>query len=430
MCATQQQVEVLQVSSLEDFAWPDEDPHSVPQKTRPRCAKDLDLIQRCIQPASLNIDKYLANARREGRSLEQQVLGILAHQKFQMNPAKKVREENAWLEAVGKAMAAKKPVEVVYPQFCVIPNAPKRYTNIGTAAGEDCTLEFFKHINAQVQTIYPPGVVFHALADASLYASAFQTHQTEVDAYYESLKSRIAELSAGRCVKLYDYSELLRTRCYPDYQRLYYTIGQEVWTGNIDELLPNTDIPTLRRSVRCSINTRRFQLSHAEHRELFGPMKDRNTNHPLYATIEQMTDIALNEVTTIRLACGEIDIASRLWQNALRATCHKGQKHGRWAIGLRPYPEYYGSCKLLPYHGMPLISLDRKGCPKLEIKPEVLLRSRSDLVRVTSDGGDEVYAYLTQDVEKMVEEMLGQGLQYKAPKGMRESEFNDADSGE
>lgn len=408
-------IEILQVSSLEDYPWPEFDPHTIPQRTRVRMSNDLELVRRCLQSAEINMDAFLKNTRKENLNLEDIILRILAHEKFQMNPVTEVRNETQWKNCISHAVTNNLPIDIVYPQFCVIPNAPKRYTNIGSAAGEDCTIELFKLINETVKCVYSPGVKFHALADASLYASAFHTHQTEVDSYYESLKERIIFLNASDCVYLYDYSELLRTKCHPDYQKLYYTIGEKVWAGKTEELLPNTDIPTLRRSVRCSVNTRRFQLSHHDHLCLFGPLKWRNVEHPYYGMIETMTDIAFREVITIRLACSAIDISSRLWPNAIRATCHKGPKNGRWAIGLRTYPEYYGSCKLLPYHGMPIITKSHKGKPKLEIAPEVLLRSRNDLIRVTIGDTDEVYTYVSEDIEK---EMMSDWT-YSMPTGMR-----------
>lgn len=412
------QVEILQVSSLEDYDWPVTDPHATPQRTRKRTEKDLALIRACLRSAEINIDAFLKEARKKRLAQDEIVLSLLSHQKFQMNPTAQVRHERPWCERVQAAISDKTPIEIVYPQFCVIPNAPKRYTNMGGAAGEDCTIEFFKLINKHVQTVHPPGVRFHVLADAALYASAFQTHQTEVDAYYESVQNRITELGASDCVFLYDYSELLRTKCHPDYQIQYYSIAHQVWKGDPAPLLPNTDLQTLWRSVRCSVNTRRFQLGHQDHLRLFGPAKWRTTDHPYHQVIETMTDIAFKELVTIRLACAAVDISSRLWPSAIRATCHKGPKNGRWAIGLKPYPEYYGSCKLLPYHGMPLITRDSKGKPKLEIAPEVLLRGRDDLIRVTSDGQDEVYAYVDSGIDV---EFIGPA-DYARPCGMRAGE--------
>jgi pyoverdine/dityrosine biosynthesis protein Dit1 len=412
------QVEVLQVSSLEDYDWPETDPHAVPQRTRLRTERDLQLVRDCLQSAEINMKAFLKDPGKKGLDQADLVLAILSHQKFQMNPVTPVRQEPRWRECVALAISRGLPIDIVYPQFCVIPNAPKRYTNMGSAAGEDCTIEFFKLINRHVQALYQPGLRFHVLADAALYGSAFQTHQTEIDSYYESVQNRIKELGASDCVFLYDYSELMRTKCHPDYQIRYYEIAHQVWKGDPAALLPNTDLPTLRRSVRCSVNNRRLQLKHADHLCLFGPAKWRTADHPYHAIVETMTDIAFKELITIRLACGDIDISTRLWPDAIRATCHKGAKNGRWAVGLKPYPEYYGTCKLLPYHGMPIITKDSKGRPRLEISPEVLLRSREDLVRVTSDGKDEVYAYVAIDLDK---ELVGE-VDYARPLGMRSGE--------
>jgi hypothetical protein len=360
---------------------------------------DLELVRTCLRSAEINMDAFLKETRRKNLTQAQTVLNLLSHQKFQMNPMGLVRQESTWLERIQAAIDEGRAVEIVYPQFCVIPNAPKRYTNMGTSAGEDCTIEFFKLIDRHVRKIHEPGVRFIAIADAALYGSAFNTHQTEADAYYAAVEQRISDLDAQHCVSLYDYAELMRTRCHPDYQVAYYEIGHQVWKGDYKELLPDTDLETLRKSVRCSVNTRRLQLSHDDHRRLFGPLEWREVDHPFHDLIETMTDIAFKELITIRLSCGAIDIATRLWPGALRATCHKGPKNGRWALGLKPYPEYYGSCKLLPYHGMPIISHSKKGAPRLEIEPEVLLRSRDDLIRVTLGSSDEVYAYVHEDVD-------------------------------
>lgn len=406
---------ILQPSSLEDYTWPKEDPHSIAQPTRPMIDLDLDLVRSCLKSAEINLDEFINNVRQEKLSDEDIILKILTHKKFQMSPVKEVRSEPKWKECVKYAMDRNKPIEIVYPQFCVIPNAPKRYTNMGPAAGEDCTIEFFKFINNFVRHFYSPGLHFHILSDASLYASAFQTHQIEVDAYYEGVQDRIKTLDASDCISLYDYAELLRKKC-PEYLQYYYTIGSKVWGGSLENFLPAKEIPTLRRSVRCSVNTRRFQLTHEDHLSLFGPLQMRNSEHPFYELIEKMTDIALREVCTIRLACGAVDISSRLWPNALRASCHKEKKSGRWPIGLKVYPEYFGSCKLLPYHSMPIIHRDEKGKIKLEIFPEVLLRGRIDLVRITNkDDYNEVYAY----VEQKIDEDIDGKMDYTYTTGMR-----------
>jgi hypothetical protein len=66
---------------------------------------------------------------------------------------------------------------------------------------------------------------------------------------------------------------------------------------------------------------------------------------------------------------------------------------------------------------MPLIAQDKRGRPRLEIIPEVLLRCRDDLVRVTSDGKDEVYAY----VDSALDMTMGHE-EYQRFQGMRVGE--------
>lgn len=82
----EQQVEVLQASSLEGYQWPEEDPHSVPQRTRKVRSEDRKLILDCLASAEINLPAFLKEARKQGLNKADMVLRILSHQKFQMNP--------------------------------------------------------------------------------------------------------------------------------------------------------------------------------------------------------------------------------------------------------------------------------------------------------------------------------------------------------
>jgi hypothetical protein len=141
-------MEILQASSLDAYDWPNFDPHSVPQRTRIRLDQDIELVKQCLNSARINKDAFEKDVvRKEGLSTADAIQAILAHAKFQMNGVENVKNEPKWKECIEKAIGHNNPIDIVYPQFCVIPNAPKRYTNMGTAAGEDTTIEFFKFIN-------------------------------------------------------------------------------------------------------------------------------------------------------------------------------------------------------------------------------------------------------------------------------------------
>ncbi len=49
-----------------------------------------------------------------------------------------------------------------------------------------------------------------------------------------------------------------------------------------------------------------------------------------------------------------------------------------------------------------------------------MLRGRNDLIRITIGDSDEIYMYVTEDVEK---EVIGEQT-YSNPKGMRSNEFS------
>ena len=97
-------VEILQASSLEDYDWPQTDPHTVPQRTRAMVEKDIDLVRACLKSAEINLDAFLKETRHKGLTKQETVLALLSHQKFQMNPVSSVRQEPKWLSCVTDAM--------------------------------------------------------------------------------------------------------------------------------------------------------------------------------------------------------------------------------------------------------------------------------------------------------------------------------------
>jgi hypothetical protein len=385
-----------QVCAVEDYEWPSRDPLSVTQASRFVTAADHYLVDVCAKAASIDLSAVADNPR-EGLTLAEKVLRVLSHRKFQMNPVGAVRQEQEWLDRIDHAIQRNAPVEIVYPLFCVIPSTAKRYGTVGATAGEECTIKLFGLIDEYVRQIYPPGIVIHALVDSALYADAFQTSSTEVEEYSRSLAQAAGEAGADKYLQLHDYAVLLKEACGRDYGERYCRWCRDLANCDLARLVGEQALAGLRKSVRACVNTRQFALSHDDLSHLMGPPAVRDPSHPLYATIEQMTDAALSDYLAIRYACAEIDIATRLWPHALRATAHKGQKNGRWALGLRPYPEYYGSCKILPYHGVPKIT-HKNATAKLEVFPEVMLRGDDSLTRVMADNGHDVFAYLSPEV--------------------------------
>src|SRR5207302_11078785 len=146
-----------------------------------------------------------------------------------------------------------------------------------------------------------------------------------------------------------------------------------------------TSLPT---SMRASLNSRRLGLEYSDLLEIFGPRQVRF--RAIRREIDELAAFALREQLAIKLACDELNASERVWPGHIRASCHRGKKNGRAVLGLRCYPEYYRSSRLLPYHGMPLIQPEDHGKPRLTILPEISLRGREDLTRVVNEIGEPV----------------------------------------
>src|SRR5882724_11851953 len=76
----------------------------------------------------------------------------------------------------------------------------------------------------------------------------------------------------------------------------------------------------------------------------------------------------------------ERELRAARFPDATRVTCHihRGE---RLTLGLRSYTDFQRTSKLLPYHGVPLVSRDGSRL-RLAVYAEVQLRSRCDLVRI------------------------------------------------
>jgi hypothetical protein len=253
-------------------------------------------------------------------------------------------------------------------------------------AGERACVRFFRELGRLVESIYAPGIRIHLLSDATLYNSALQVPPPAAYAYIDGFRQLVREEDAGSYVEVHDYASLLAPYA-SEFESLYNGYYAEM-VSSPQAMLTTDLLGSLPTSVRASINTRRMGFDFDALRGLFGPHQTRFL--PIRAEIDMQAIFALRDQLAIKMACDHLNLPERLWPNHVRATCHRGIKQGRNVLGLRCYPEYYASSRLLPYHGMPLIMLNKAGLPKMVIEPEISLRSREDLTRIVDERNDPV----------------------------------------
>ena len=373
--------ETLQASALHDFPWPETDPSLVEQSTVQWGPKFSALLDRAV--ANVRFSREQFQKETGGKSVAERVWHLLSAKAFNFNGVEAVRGEGIWRGRVAECVAQGVPIEIAYPLVCKIDNPAKRMTLVNITAGERANVRFFHALAGLVRAIYAPGLQIHVLSDATLYNGALFVPPPSAYAYMSEYAALIAEEGAGESVVLHDYAELLAP---------YYREFEELYGRHYRELaavpFAGQSLGSLPTSVRTNVNTRRLGLSFAQLKELFGPRQVMYT--PERVELDQQARFALMEQLAIKMACVDLDLPGRLWPNHIRATCHRGLKNGTAVLGLRCYPEYYGSSRLLFYHGMPLLEPDSRGVSRLTIVPEVSLRGEGGLVRVLNGEAEPV----------------------------------------
>jgi hypothetical protein len=371
--------EILNPSALHNMPWPQTDPATIHQPTRQWQPQDYQAVVQAATSTKLHPER-VAKATAEMDPVAR-ILWILGHDAFNFNGVTRVRNEGLWKTRIAASVATAEPIRIAYPLFCMIANPAKQMTRPGPHAGEMATIHFFQHVDRMVRAVYPPGLRVEILSDATLYNLALQnTPPTAID-YIEQCRRMVREAGAEESVTVHDYAALLAPHA-REFDGLYNAFYRRLpWDP---DLISAEDRERLLRSVRASINTERLGLSYADQFALFGPQPD--AAHPLAAEIDRMALAALRDQLAIKLACVEMNLPARLWPNHVRASCHKGLKAGVAVVGLRPYPQYYKRCRLLPYHGKPL--LERDG--EMVVRPEIVLRANPALERIVNEAGESL----------------------------------------
>lgn len=375
--------EVLQPSSVSDFPWPLNPPDMTVQPVRQWSGCDSKLLDRAVSNTDFSVERFLQNST--AMTTAEKVWALLSHRAFNFNGAA-VRTEVYWQSRVSFSVARGQPIVLAYPLVCKINNPAKRLTLVSMTAGERACVRFFRDLGRLVENVYAPGIRIHLLSDATLYNSALQVPPPAAYAYMEGFRQLLREEDAVPCVDVHDYASLLAPSA-SEFESLYNGYYAEI-VGSPQAMLTTDLLGSLPTSVRASINTRRMGFDFDALRGLFGP--DQTRFLPIRAEIDMQAIFALRDQLAIKMACDHLNLPERLWPNHIRATCHRGIKQGRNVLGLRCYPEYYASSHLLPYHGMPLIMLNKAGLPKMIIEPEISLRGRDDLTRILDERGDPV----------------------------------------
>ena len=132
--------------------------------------------------------------------------------------------------------------------------------------------------------------------------------------------------------------------------------------------------------MRATLNSRRMEFSYEQLVKLFGAAPNKTKEH-----LDYNTTVALAEYRALKAAAADTNWEKNHFPNAIRATIHAKKIP---VLGLRLYPEYKLSSRLLPYHGIAVITQnDDNDAEQMEIHHEITVIGNPAYTKVVDKNG-------------------------------------------
>ena len=361
----------------QEFAWPPEDPRQARQTQREYTARDAERVAAASLSPHFDLAVFLEKTRQ--LDTPARILELLNHNAFQFNSRKRFREHPQWQARVAACCAQQQPVEILILAFCVISNPTKRLQPTQVTAAEDVSLLHMWRIAQHIQSFYPPGAVFHIISDSTFYALPLGVTSVEAQHYLLSLRERTQTLGIAGQVRIHDISDNLARRTALFHQRFEHWRSQfldQPLSGEIS----HEEYLRWRASMRNTLNTKRMNLEYRDMVRLFGP-----TAQHAPTMLDEYAGLALAEYRALKAAAADTRWDEEDFPRAIRATIHAKKIP---VLGLRLYPEYKLGSRLLPYHGMAVLTpADEAGRERMEIRHEITMIGNPAYTRVVDAQG-------------------------------------------
>ncbi len=370
--------EIISRSQIgKEFIWPKEDPRSQWQPQRIYESADDARIRHLSVSPHFDMEVFLE--RTKTLDLPSRIIELLNHNAFQFNSRKKFRECGQWRKMIAEACERGAPIEILILAFCVISNPIKRVQPTEVTTADDVSLLHMSHISQLIKSIYPPGAIFHVISDSTFYALPLGVTSVEAQNYLIQLRQRTEELKIAAAIKIYDISDYLA-----NYNQLFHD-RFEIWRAKFlfDPLshdLPGDEYQRWHTSMRATLNSRRMGFSYEQLAALFCADSGVSLIH-----LDDSATLALAEYRALKAAAADTNWEQHHFPHAIRATIHAKKIP---VLGLRLYPEYKLSSRLLPYHGIAVIFPANDGSDeRMEIRHEITVIGNPSFTRVVDENG-------------------------------------------
>ena len=375
--------EIISRSQIEcEFIWPEDDPRVQAQEVR--IFNDEARVMQLSDSQHFDLAVFLEKTKH--LDTPSRIMELLNSSAFQFNSRKRFRACDLWRRRIEMACEQSRPIEILIPAFCVISNPTKRIQPTAVTAAEDVSLLHMHRIAMHVKAFYSPGAIFQVVSDSTFYALSLGVTSVESQNYLVKLKQRTHDLKITNTIRIHDISDFLS-----NHNEFFHTRFEHWRTRFLKDPI-STDLSTGEyqrwlTSMRATLNSRRMGFSYKQLALLFCAGSTTSV-----VQLDECATIALSEYRALKPAAADTQWESLYFPNSIRATIHVKKLP---VLGLRLYPDYKIASRLLPYHGIAVVTRDKETqIERMDIRHEITVIGNPDYTRVTSSDG------ITQFYEK------------------------------
>ena len=371
---------------VSDYDWPPDEPDlSATSLGVLNTSFRDELLRECSFYREFSAEDFLKSYGNQ-TPLEQ-AIALLNHHAFQFNSKKRFRNSDAVQQSVKESLENGASLDVVIPIFCVIGNKLKRFDPTVVTFAEECTLLALQRIADIFQRVVGLELRFQIISDALFYIRPLGSDPVVASLYYKELCDYVDNHKLSN-LTIYDMSLLPSNRLeeFEDaYLRSVKLLREDPGHG-----LEEENHQSWLRSMASTITTRDIPATYKEIEQTF---RNHDFSTPFGQEVLSRTRRAFVDYRALKYALNELHWDETHFPGSIRATIHQKKEP---VLGLRVYPEYKRSSRLLPYHGVAVIKRGVDDNPVMEIVPEISVIGRERFKRfVLLTGSTDLYVDTT-----------------------------------
>ena len=305
------------------------------------------------------------------------IIKYLNHRNLQFNSRENFAKYDFWYKKIKHSIALKQPISIIIPIFCNIGNPLKRFQVTDITYAEKVTLTHLQNIAKEGEKVYPYGFKFEIVADANFYSTPFMNNVIETHNYINNLKKYVLNSGYSRNLEIRDMMDIISNDSHRFTEKFHF------WMEKIENN-KSEDLSAWKNSMISSINLRHFH-DYNEIRKCYSNQKSEIRDY-----IEGRATSSLAIYRSLKNAAADISWEHLVSENFIRSTIHTKEIP---VLGLRIYPEYKKSSKLLPYHGIAVFSKKNEKY-RMKILTEMEAVSLPNILKIKGkDGLTQGYIY-------------------------------------